>query len=147
MAVAVRARNIGGDGALGTVAQITIEEALAQGQRLVNWPVRGLLGTSAILYVSAHHWLAIHLGENTTGKRMVVVFVLCFIAAWLWWSVTVPKWRLRAYERIDDIQELKRRAVIAQLIWHDRSLFSRTEIKSAEHAARERGLEQRASAC
>jgi hypothetical protein len=83
------------------------------------------------------------------GTRLVnvPVFVILFAPGiiWLWWSVQVPKWRLWAYERVDDIGELKRRAIEARLIWPDGSVFSRTEIKSAAQAARERELEQRAS--
>jgi len=85
------------------------------------------------------------IGENAFSITMIELFCGCFVAAWLWWSVQVPKWRLWAYERVDDIPELKRRAIEAQLIWPDGSIFSRTEIKSVAHAARERELERRAA--
>jgi len=85
------------------------------------------------------------IGENAFSITVIVLFCGCFVAAWLWWSVQVPKWRLWAYERVDDIPELKRRAIEAQLIWPDGSIFSRTEIKSVAHAARERELERRAA--
>lgn len=66
-----------------------------------------------------------------------------FVIAWLWWSVMVPRWRLWAYERVDDIAELKRAAVAVGLIWPDGWILERTEIKSKAHAARERELERR----
>ena len=75
---------------------------------------------------------------------MMVLVSFSFVSAWFWWSVAAPKWRLWAYEHVDDITELKRRALRAKLIWPDTSIFARTEIKSAAHATRERELEQRA---
>jgi tetratricopeptide (TPR) repeat protein len=70
--------------------------------------------------------------------------VLGFTLAWLWWSVTVPKWRLWAYERVDDIPRLKARAVAVGLVWPDGHVFERTEIKTRAHAEQERALEERA---
>jgi hypothetical protein len=64
-----------------------------------------------------------------------------FVLAWSWWSLMIPKWRLWAYERVTDIPRLKTMAVNVGLTWPDGSLFSRTEIKSREHALRERQLD------
>jgi len=125
------------------VETVTIDEAIARGRRIVNWPVRGLLATPAVLYIVGCHTLGALVGPQTFDLAIGLSLGVCFVAAWLWWSFQVPKWRLWAYERVEDIPELKRRAILAQLIWPDGSVFGRTEIKSASHAARERELEQR----
>lgn len=61
--------------------------------------------------------------------------------AWLWWSLSIPKWRLWSYQRVDDIAQLKARAVGVGLTWPDNHLFERTEIKSRAHAQMERELD------
>ena len=127
------------------MSNVTIDQAISRGTRVINVPVWVLLCSPAIVWVGGRHTLSGLLGEKTFSIVIVALFVGCFIAAWLWWSVQVPKWRLWAYERVDDIPELKRRAIEAQLIWPDGSVFSRTEIKSAAHAACERELEQGAA--
>jgi len=124
------------------VATLSIDEAISRGIRRVNVPVWGLLCVPAVLYVLGKGALERRLGANAFAIVILLAFLACFTAAWLWWSVSLPKWRLWAYERVDDIPELKRRAVAAQLMWPDGSIFSRTEIKSAAHAARESELER-----
>tara|TARA_R110002072_G_scaffold237139_1_gene394625 strand:- start:222 stop:566 length:345 start_codon:yes stop_codon:yes gene_type:complete len=78
------------------------------------------------------------------GALGVIVFFSGFVFAWLWWSLSVPKWRLWAYSRVQDINALKTAAVSAGLTWPDGSFFEKTEIKSAKHAAKERSYERNA---
>ena len=124
---------------------VSVDDAIRRGNRLVNWPVRLLGVTPAIIFVLGRKLLHIASSNQRFNVAIVVLFCVCFVSAWLWWSTNVPKWRLWAYERVDDIPELKRRAIQARLIWPDGSIFSRTEIRSAQHAARERELELVAS--
>jgi hypothetical protein len=51
---------------------------------------------------------------------------------WLAWSILVPRWRLWAYEQVDDIEALKREAVAAQLTWPEGHWLERTEIASRQ---------------
>jgi hypothetical protein len=126
------------------MSNVTIDQAISHGTRIVNLPVFAFLCTPAVVLVGGRHTLARLVGEDAFSIAVVILFCVCFIAAWLWWSVQVPKWRLWAYEHVENIPELKRRAIEAQLIWPDGSIFARTEIKSAAHAARERELEKSA---
>jgi hypothetical protein len=69
--------------------------------------------------------------ESGGGATLfVVTFIGGLIVGWLIWSLLIPRWRLWAYERVDNIPELKRRAVAAQLIWPPGHFFERTEIAS-----------------
>jgi hypothetical protein len=126
------------------VETVTVDQAIARGSRIVNWPVRAALIAPALLYFLGRRPLESVLGEHTFGLIVFAFFAACFVAAWLWWSVQVPKWRLWAYERVADIPELKRKAILVGLTWPDGSIFARTEIKSSQHAALERELEERA---
>ncbi len=66
-------------------------------------------------------------------------------APWLWWSYSVPKWRLWAYERVENIPALISEAVAVGLIWPPGHFFEKTEIKSKDHAAKEKEWEAKKS--
>jgi hypothetical protein len=63
-------------------------------------------------------------------KWFFLVFVGGLSASWLIWSIQVPRWRLWAYRQVDDLDELKREAVMKQIIWPEGSFFEKTEIAS-----------------
>jgi hypothetical protein len=123
------------------VPQVTVDQAISRGIRVVNGPVWMLLAMPAVVLVLARDYFHLDTNSGRFGIPFLAFFVVCFVSAWLWWSIAVPRWRLWAYERVDDIPELKSRAVAARITWPDGSLFCRTEIKSAAHAQRERELE------
>ena len=97
---------------------MTAAVAVSRGQRLVNFPVIAILilgsGTGWILTVAS-----VLLG--------CVVAVLGIVAAWLWWSYSIPLWRRWALERGANPEELQSLAVQAQLLWPKGSMFERTE--------------------
>ena len=105
----------------------------------------GLLWVNGpVLLCFAVPLLVLELWFPESNSLLLVVFLIvpAFLAGWLWWSFSVARWRLWAYKRVDDIPELKRKAVQAGLTWPDGHFFERTEVKSAEHAALERSLEE-----
>lgn len=59
-------------------------------------------------------------------------FLIGPLVAWVFWSFMITKWRIWAYSRVSDIEELKKQAVDGGLIWKDGSFFERTEIRTAE---------------
>ncbi|HTU64856.1 MAG TPA: GNAT family N-acetyltransferase [Steroidobacteraceae bacterium] len=79
------------------------------------------------------------IGRQHNGIGLVV-FVVGIALAWLWWSLSVPRWRLWAYERVANIPRLKAEAVGYGLTWSDGSVFAKTEIKSATQRRREAEL-------
>ena len=66
------------------------------------------------------------------------------VAAWMWWSINVPKWRIWALERVADWPALEQSAVGGGLIWDENTLLgrtcARTEIWSAADRERESEL-------
>jgi hypothetical protein len=114
--------------------ETTVRRAVLVGRIVVNGPVFLLLFGPGALMLS---WMP------TAGLWVLAGFVVGFILAWLWWSLSVPRWRVWAYERVRDIAELKDAAVSAGLTWPDGHPFERTEIKSVKILERERQLESR----
>lgn len=119
-------------------SKMSVSKAIWFGLLVVNGPVMLLLVGPLFAFSyfvdhgivsSAYNWVGL------------LVFLGGFVAAWLWWSVSVPKWRLWAYQRVNEIAALKERAVEVGLTWPDNHVFGRTEIKSRTHAMRERELE------
>lgn len=116
---------------------VTVDEAIAKGQRMVNYPVVGIivgtigiacfLGTQAIL-----PWWVFPLG-----------FVLAFALGWLYWSVMITKWRLWAFENVRNVHELKKRAIQEKLIWPDGSFYEKTEIRGAQDNERWASLQHK----
>lgn len=106
--------------------------AVAVGTLVVNVPVFALLFGPAFAAASV-------------GRDELLLFVLAlsFIAAWGWWSFSVPRWRLWAYERVESTSEVHQRAVMAGLVWPRGGFLERTEIKSTAQRQRQEQLERR----
>lgn len=101
---------------------ITVDEAIAKGQRMINYPVflivLGIPGASTYLVV-----------QNILPVWVLPVgFILGLGLAWLYWSIMITKWRLWAFENVRNVHELKKRAIREKLIWPDNSFWRKTEI-------------------
>lgn len=117
---------------------ISVGRAILVGLLAVNAPVFSLM--------IGPIWLFAQLVEHGAISRAYswmspFVFAGGFAVAWLWWSLSVPRWRVWSYERVTDVAALKTRAIEVGLTWPDGHVFARTEIKSKELARRERDLE------
>ena len=71
--------------------------------------------------------------------------ILGFILAWLWWSFTIARWRIWAFEntRETDWSALKEKAIEGKLIWNDGDFFERTEIRTKKQQEKIDGINQR----
>jgi len=104
---------------------ISVDEAISKGHRMVNYPAMVIMfGTIGI---------TLYLGFEKLIPTwfFLVGFVLAFGLAWLWWSFTITKWRVWAFDNVRNVHELKRRAIQEKLIWKDKSIFEKTEIRTA----------------
>jgi len=122
------------------IAKITAAKAASQGNLTVNGAVMAVMfGIPALA-------LAITLNLGFIAETAILVAGLAFLAswplAWLTWSFLVVRWRVWAYERVDDLDELKMQAVAAGVIWRDGHFFERTEIRSQHQRKRIHALEQ-----
>ncbi|NJC40622.1 hypothetical protein GGQ87_000880 [Brevundimonas alba] len=70
-----------------------------------------------------------------------LAFLVSWPAAWLTWSLLVTRWRIWAYERVEDLDELKAVGVAAKLLWPEGHSMARTEIRTRAQQQRIRSLE------
>lgn len=105
--------------------EVSVDEAIAKGHRMVTYPVMvilfGILGLC--MYLGIQNIL-------TSFWMFPALFALAFLLAWLYWSLAITKWRLWAFENVRNVHELKKRAIQEKLIWKDDSLFQKTEIRN-----------------
>ena len=125
----------------------SVRYCLRIGWRRVNWPVGAIIfGLSGTLYLifRSHIIRGLFDVNPIVGWLLVPAFVAVIASpiwiAWLWWSVTVPKWRIWALRTVDDWPQLESEAIQEGLIWPRRSIWVRTEIKSADQRALEAAL-------
>jgi hypothetical protein len=99
--------------------KVSVGRAILVGTIVVNGPVLALIASPLLLT------------KRVPNGPWALVLVLGAIAlAWLWWSLSVPLWRVWAYSRVRNIALLRAKAVEAGLTWKDGHIFARTEIKS-----------------
>lgn len=84
-----------------------------------------------------------YLGTTAPGGMnwALPAFLVSSLGSWLVWSTQVPRWRLWAYRRVNDVVSLKRLAVESRIVWPDGSFFERTEIMSRQVRDELRNLE------
>lgn len=81
-------------------------------------------------------------GESVQIAITIILILSGFISSWLIWSFKVPLWRLEAYTLVDDIDELKKQAVLKMIIWPEGHIFEKTEIASEQVKEKIRNLEK-----
>ena len=119
---------------------MTPDKAVSRGVLVVNGSVKLVMfGAPAAAYDIARF-----MGVDSSSAYGVafLAFVACWPLAWLTWSLLVPRWRFWAYNRVDNIDELKAQGVAAGLIWREGHFFERTEIRTPDQRRRLRELEQ-----
>jgi hypothetical protein len=76
--------------------------------------------------------LAIMIAVGVLGRVLTGSFglglVIGVIPAWLWWSLSVPRWRAWALARGADPAELQRIGVMTGLVWPKGWIFEKTEL-------------------
>jgi hypothetical protein len=123
--------------------KISVERAVALGMLFVNGPIVPIMVGPLFLALPALHRLEVDHGAGTAIFASMVGFGGGSALAWLWWSITVPRWRLWADKRVEDVAQLKILAVKAGLTWPDGHVFERTEIKTAAHAEQEKAFDRK----
>jgi hypothetical protein len=98
---------------------ISIEKAVNKGRWLMVFiPLIVFLSTCMLV-----------LFVNQISAILMILFA-SFLLSWLSWSYNAPRWRIWALENVKDVHKLMDRAIEAQLIWPEDSLFNRTEIRT-----------------
>ena len=109
---------------------VNVKDAIKRGQKMVNAPIFFILfGPPFIAFLLNTKEL---LPQWTIG----VAFAGGFVLAWLYWSVMITKWRIWAFENVDNPITLKHAAIAEKLIWPDGSIFEKTEIRTVNDKIR-----------
>lgn len=99
---------------------ITAELAVNRGVRLVNWPVRLIIGLG---------FAGAYFASKPFPLFSFALAIAAIPAAWLWWSFYIPQWRRWALLAGADPEELQYLGECANLVWPRGSLFEKTEIR------------------
>ncbi|MBS0294918.1 MAG: hypothetical protein JSR45_01315 [Proteobacteria bacterium] len=108
---------------------------------MVNLPVFVALLAGA---AGALRYLPLHAIETRSAPDLAIGVALGlggFAGAWVLWSWLTPRWRLWAYQRVDDIAALKAQAVKSRIIWPAGHVLERTEICPRDLREQLRALE------
>jgi pyrimidine-nucleoside phosphorylase len=98
---------------------LTPEKAVAVGTFVVNLPVLAIMiGGFVVSSWLLHGWVAL------------IGSIASIAVAWLYWSLTVPRWRLWAMRSGADAELTQILAQRAGLVWKRGSMFEKTEIGS-----------------
>lgn len=104
--------------------QVSVDKAIIKGHFIINLPVMiimfGIPGIAMYLFSE----------KIIPNWSIGISFFLGFGLAWTYWSFSVTKWRLWAFENVRNVHELKKRAIQSGLIWSDTKWFNKTELKS-----------------
>jgi len=123
--------------------KISAKAAVWTGQAWINLPVFVLIFSPISLFgLLAFPWLNRQAG-SVAGPLLICLFFLGIGLAWLWWAVMVPRWRIWAWSRVADIEDLRQRAVRAGLIWPEGHVLERTEFRDAATKQVLRELDQK----
>lgn len=109
---------------------VTVKQALTKGQITVNIPVFIIMFgvICCLFYFSAIKEIPFYFTPLS--------FVIGPFCGWIYWSFAIVKWKLWAFKKVRNKNELKEKAIRIGLIWPDNSFFNKTEIWS-NHQKRE----------
>lgn len=116
-------------------SSLTPDEAVRRGVWLINVPVSLMLfGIPALTVIGyGQHILSVSLA--------LTIAVSGFFLAWLYWSIGITHWKIWAFANVRNVHELKRKSIARQIVWHDDSWFSKTEIWSSANRERWKALQ------
>lgn len=112
-----------------SMTRISITTAVVVGTFWVNIPILPLMFAplAAFLYLGPRY-----VSQPSTSfivAAVLALFILGFVIAWCWWAYMVPRWRVWAWQRVDDLRGLRASAVRAGLIWPKGHVLEKTEIR------------------
>ena len=95
------------------------------GQLMINVPV-------TIIMIGFPAFVGLVILQENSALMALLAFVTGFILAWSWWSFTIVRWRIWAFENTakKDWGDLKWRAIEGYLIWEDGNWYEKTEFRT-----------------
>ena len=122
---------------------LPVSTAILVGTAWVNLPVLPIMFVPLSLFIFFSGGALNRKASGTDLLLLLGLFVLGFGLSWGWWSVMVPRWRLWAWARVEDTEDLRQRAVRSGLIWPEGHMFEKTELRTATTKQQIRDLESK----
>lgn len=109
---------------------VTVDEAIARGKRMLTYPSLAIFFWGWAIFFFLGVKTLVPFWFSLAG------FVPAGLLAWLYWSVTVTRWRLWAFENVRNVHELQKRAIKKQLLAKDGKFIQKTEIWTDDQKAK-----------
>ncbi len=121
--------------------RITIDQAVDKARLTINLPA-----TLIMMVAWAQALLIVPLGKMPLPVMLVSIFigVSGWPMSWLYKAYMTPRWKLWAYARVANVQQLKEAAVKGRVLGADNSFAEKSEICSKDMRAQILKLEGRA---
>jgi hypothetical protein len=119
------------------VSHILIEDALRKGTMMIDWPIAFIALTILVVFSI----IAVLSNPNVPKVVGVMGWIIALPVMWLWRSIMITKWKIWAYSNVDDVRELKKRALEKKILYSDNHFLTRTEIRTRSQAERLARLE------
>src|ERR1700722_6079399 len=117
---------------------VTVNEALQKGRATLNY------GSGAVFFVFLVGGFVLSgLYPKFSGLMIIGGLVLGLLFCLLYWCLQANKWKIWAYENVDNIHELKQRAIDSKLMYADDSWWNKIIISSADDKQRLAALQDR----
>jgi hypothetical protein len=115
---------------------VTVKQAIQRGRKMVTFPMMiilwGSIGLSIYLAFGQQIFFALPIG-----------IWVAVIAAMVYRSFMITKWRLWAFENVQNVNQLKREAAQAMLIPTENNFFEKIEIRTAAEKVKWSMLQER----
>jgi uncharacterized membrane protein len=106
-------------------SKLSPEMAVLLGHLVVNLPVFSIMGLACLL------------GYALRGQGWAIIgLLLGVIPAWLWWSISVPRWREWAKQQGADEERTQFLGQRSGLVWPKGSIFEKTEFRPRKRKQR-----------
>jgi len=130
---------------------ISVDEAITKGRKMLLLPrILMIIGLFFFLFPIAMLSIAVKDGPAfsmnawlISGGIIVFCFGLCFYLPFRFWSKRTTRWKLWAFDNVDNVHELKIAAVHANLCPAYGTVMDKLQIQSAEEREQWRKLQDR----
>ncbi|WP_374950742.1 hypothetical protein [Mucilaginibacter sp.] len=130
---------------------ISVDEAITKGRQMLLLPrIVMVVGLVFFLFPMALIFIGVFEGPPFTTNVWLVctgVTVFCFVVfcylPYLFWSKRTTRWKLWAFDNVDDVHELKIMATGAHLCPAYSTVMDKLQIQSAEEREQWRNLQDR----
>ena len=130
---------------------IPVDEAISKGRKMLLLPrILMIIGLFFFLFPIAMLFIAVKNGPSFTMNEwlfsagiILFSFVVFFYLPFLFWSKRTTRWKLWAFDNVDNVHELKIAAVNANLCPAYGTIMDKQQIQSAEEREQWRNLQDR----